>query len=112
MPFHLVFELSSIIYEIRDMLQKECPLAKYFTERDCIEYWLNIAIERIMMLESTSRHYPCAEDYLFFSMTTVDPLLSKQLLYPQIMTLIRGRGYQTFNVMLGHHYDGVLVFDY
>lgn len=111
MPFFLVFDLKSILPDIKNLLLTECPLAKYYNEMQCIEYWFALAIERIMMLECTSPNYPNAEEYLFFNLNRIDAVLSKQLLYPGILDIIRSNEYYTFKFFFNTYYDGVIVFD-
>lgn len=111
MPFFLVFDLKSILPDIKNLLLIECPLAKYYNERVCIEYWFALAVERIMMLECTGPNYPNAEEYLFFNLNRIDATVSRQLLYPRIMDIIRGNDYHTFKFYFNPGYDGVIIFD-
>lgn len=111
MPFYLVFELSSLLPAIREMLHNECPLARYYTEKVCIEYWFSLAVERIMLLECKGSNYPNADEYLYFNLNKLDAELSKRLLYPDVMNIIRCEGFQTFRFMFNSGYDGVIIFE-
>lgn len=111
MPFFLIFDLKTMLPDILNMLYTECPLARYYTDRQCVEFWFAIAVERIMMLECTSPSYPNAEEYLFFNLNKLDHVISKFLLYPNILDIIRRNEYYTFQFFFNAGYDGVIIFD-
>lgn len=112
MPFFLIFDLKPILTDVERMLSLECQLLPYYGLHRSVELWFAMSIERIMLLEHRGNNYPTAEEYHCFNLERLDGLLSKLIQYPQILHLVRSRGYQSFTFMINSGYDGVIYFDY
>lgn len=110
MPFIYAFNIRELVTPALSEMQITNPAFYMHRPHDLFRWWLSVALERIFLLECRS-DYPTVSIYPYIDFVGLDKMIGDQIIYTQLVKIIRARGYEYFHLTLSHNFDGFLILE-